>query len=194
MFSLIITIISIALVVALVAATMYYGGSALNQGTVKADAAGFVASAQQIAVALTLNQVEGHGSIDNLVKSTGFIFAPSYPGFLDNFSIQPIYVSTNFIPKIIDKNYLATIPVVKSGTDNPAGEIATTDNNWMLALQLPAGEDTLAIDLISSVANPEVCLKLRNMGNADNKDKGIFTCEIESNLFRFHLSRQKKWQ
>lgn len=54
MFSLIITIISIALVVALVAATMYYGGSALNQGTEKADAASFVSGAQQITGAVSL--------------------------------------------------------------------------------------------------------------------------------------------
>lgn len=54
MFSLIITIISIALVVSLVAATMYYGGSALNQGTEKADAAAFVSGAQQITGAVSL--------------------------------------------------------------------------------------------------------------------------------------------
>lgn len=56
MFSLIITIISIALVVALVAATMYYGGSALNKGTETADAAGLVSGAQQIVAAVTLHQ------------------------------------------------------------------------------------------------------------------------------------------
>lgn len=54
MFSLIISIISIALVVALVAATMYYGGSALNQGTEKADSAAFVSGAQQITGAVSL--------------------------------------------------------------------------------------------------------------------------------------------
>ena len=48
MFSLIITIVSIALVVALVAATMYYGGDTLTQGRTQADAAAFVAGAQQI--------------------------------------------------------------------------------------------------------------------------------------------------
>ena len=48
MFSLIITIVSIALVVALVAATMYHGGDVLTQGRVQADAAALVAGAQQI--------------------------------------------------------------------------------------------------------------------------------------------------
>jgi len=60
MFSLIITIISIALVVALVAATMYYGGSALSQGSDAADAAGLISGAQQIVAAVNLhNQLQG---------------------------------------------------------------------------------------------------------------------------------------
>lgn len=54
MFSLIITIISIALVVALVAATMYHGGDVLTQGREKADAAAFVAGAQQISGASSM--------------------------------------------------------------------------------------------------------------------------------------------
>ncbi|MBU9200009.1 hypothetical protein KTD31_01150 [Burkholderia multivorans] len=48
MFSLIITIVSIALVVALVAATMYSGGDTLTQGRTAADAAAFVTAGQQI--------------------------------------------------------------------------------------------------------------------------------------------------
>lgn len=48
MFSLIITIVSIALVVALVAATMYHGGDTLTQGRTTADAAAYVAGAQQV--------------------------------------------------------------------------------------------------------------------------------------------------
>ena len=55
MFSLIITIVSIALVVALVAATMYHGGDTLTQGRVTADAAAFVSGAQQIAGAQVMH-------------------------------------------------------------------------------------------------------------------------------------------
>lgn len=61
MFSLIITIVSIALVVALVAATMYHGGDTLTQGRTTADAAAFVSGAQQIGGAqvmhISLNSV-----------------------------------------------------------------------------------------------------------------------------------------
>ncbi len=56
MFSLIITIVSIALVVALVAATLYHGGDTLTQGRVTAKASEYVAGAQQIAGAYTMNQ------------------------------------------------------------------------------------------------------------------------------------------
>jgi outer membrane PBP1 activator LpoA protein len=48
MFNLIITIISIALVVAMAAAAVYYGGTAFTQGTAKANAATLVTQAQQI--------------------------------------------------------------------------------------------------------------------------------------------------
>jgi hypothetical protein len=54
MFSLIITIVSIALVVALVAATMYHGGDTLTQGRTTADAAAFVTGAQQVAGGATM--------------------------------------------------------------------------------------------------------------------------------------------
>lgn len=55
MFSLIIAIVSIALVVALVAATMYHGGDTLTQGRTKADAAAYVAGAQQITGAAVMH-------------------------------------------------------------------------------------------------------------------------------------------
>lgn len=55
MFSLIIAIVSIALIVALVAATMYHGGDTLTQGRAKADAAAIVAGAQQVSGAAVMH-------------------------------------------------------------------------------------------------------------------------------------------
>jgi sensor histidine kinase regulating citrate/malate metabolism len=49
MFSLIITIISIALVAAIAVATLYYGGTQFSQGTAKATADQIISAAQQIA-------------------------------------------------------------------------------------------------------------------------------------------------
>lgn len=54
MFSLIITVISIALVAALAVASVYYGGPALSKGTSRAAAATVVSQGQQISGAATM--------------------------------------------------------------------------------------------------------------------------------------------
>lgn len=59
MFSLIISIISIALVAALAAATVYFGGAAFNKGGAGADASAFINAGQQIAGAFTLAETDG---------------------------------------------------------------------------------------------------------------------------------------
>ena len=83
MFSLIITIVSIALVVALVAATMYHGGDTLTQGRVTADAAAFVSGAQQVGGAATMYlSLEGSASNDvaTLVTAKYLASAPVVKG------------------------------------------------------------------------------------------------------------------
>lgn len=75
MFSLIITIISIALVAALAIATIYYGGSAFTQGSAKSAASTLVAHAQQIAGANTLYANDNGGTFTNDV---GGLVAGSY--------------------------------------------------------------------------------------------------------------------
>jgi hypothetical protein len=73
MFSLIITIISIALVAALAVATIYYGGSAFTQGTAKANASAYVAAGQQINGALALYANDNGGARATLAQ-----LSPSY--------------------------------------------------------------------------------------------------------------------
>lgn len=90
MFSLIITIVSIALVVALVAATMYHGGDTLTQGRTTADAAAFVSGAQQIAGAQVMH-----------LSLTG-VPALTVVGGVDGSDL------------VLDK-YLSSAPVVKGG-------------------------------------------------------------------------------
>ena len=80
MFSLIITIISIALVAAIAVATLYYGGSQFSQGTAKAQADQIISGAQQIAGANTLyaNNVGGgkyDGSGVSDLVTQGFLSA-----------------------------------------------------------------------------------------------------------------------
>ena len=88
MFSLIISIISIALVAALAAATVYFGGAAFNKGSAGADASTFINAGQQVAGAFTLAAADGH-TIDTVAeladgsKSDGEIYLaqiPSYKG------------------------------------------------------------------------------------------------------------------
>lgn len=64
MFSLIITIIAIALVAALALASIYYGGSAFNKGTAKAQASALVNNAMQISAAKTLATADGVTAAD----------------------------------------------------------------------------------------------------------------------------------
>ncbi|KVP16993.1 hypothetical protein [Burkholderia ubonensis] len=91
MFSLIITIVSIALVVALVAATMYNGGDTLTSGRTSADAAAFVTGAQQVAGAQVM-----HLSLNSVAATT----------------VSGGAAGTDLVA---DK-FLASAPVVKGGT------------------------------------------------------------------------------
>lgn len=77
MFNLIITIISIALVVAMAAAAVYYGGTAFTQGTAKANAATLVTQAQQINGAITLYKNDNGGTAPAVI-------ADLVPDYLQN--------------------------------------------------------------------------------------------------------------
>ena len=78
MFSLIITIISIALVAALAVATIYYGGSAFTQGSSKAAAATMVSQAQQIAGAVVLFENDNPGTLPTVADLVGTSTTTSY--------------------------------------------------------------------------------------------------------------------
>jgi hypothetical protein len=84
MFSLIITIISIALVAALAVATIYYGGSAFTKGSADAAASQLMNAAQQVngAVVLYVNDHNGQkpASIADLVAGNYLTASPTLPG------------------------------------------------------------------------------------------------------------------
>ncbi|MNR71674.1 hypothetical protein D3C71_23050 [compost metagenome] len=77
MFSLIIAIISIALVAALALATIYYGGDAFNKGSSAAKASQLINEGQQLAGAITLNETDGAADSSKL-KATVADLAPEY--------------------------------------------------------------------------------------------------------------------
>jgi hypothetical protein len=70
MFSLIITIISIALVAALALATLYYGGSAFNKGSAEANASKIINEGQQINGAVQLFRADiANGTLTPATKN-----------------------------------------------------------------------------------------------------------------------------
>lgn len=80
MFSLIISIVSIALVVVLAAATMYYGGDALSQGRSSAEASAYVTAAQQIGGAAVMHastQSSSPANVAALVTSNNLSGIPN---------------------------------------------------------------------------------------------------------------------
>jgi hypothetical protein len=88
MFALIISIIAIALVVALAGATLYYGGDAFSKGSARSTAAALVNQGQQIAGAWTLYKADHGGTA---------------PTVTDAASLQTALASAT-------NNYLAAIP------------------------------------------------------------------------------------
>ena len=85
MFSLIISIIAIALVAALAGASVYYGGTAFNKGTAGADASTLINGGQQIngAVALAKNaevDVSDLTNLETILVSEYLTQLPSYKG------------------------------------------------------------------------------------------------------------------
>lgn len=87
MFSLIITIISIALVAALAVASVYYGGEAWSRGSARANADTIINNMNQIAAAITLYRVEFpmatlSEEMDELVTEGYLAALPSIPAAL----------------------------------------------------------------------------------------------------------------
>lgn len=112
MFSLIITIISIALVAALAVATIYYGGDAFNQGTTKAKASTIVNQAQQVAGANTL------------FKSNTGSFASDVSALVSNAYLGSAPVSADLdVTYSVDSNNL-----VSATLKSTAGEICKQIN------------------------------------------------------------------
>lgn len=129
MFSLIITIISIALVAALAVASVYYGGSAFSQGTAKAQASTLVAQAQQIAGANTLYANDNGGT------RAGSVAALVGDGYL----ASPPQVNNKVVAdewEIVQANGLVRIDMVDT-----AIEVAEQVNQSIGAAATPVNDD-----------------------------------------------------
>jgi type II secretory pathway pseudopilin PulG len=88
MFSLIITIISIALVAALALATIYYGGNAFNRGSAEAKASQLINEGQQINGAVAMAKADvASGSLATApatVKDLSPLYLAQVPGNWDS--------------------------------------------------------------------------------------------------------------
>jgi len=78
MFSLIITIISIALVAALALATIYYGGNAFNKGSAEAKASQLINEGQQINGAIAMAKADVASGTLATAPGTVAALSPSY--------------------------------------------------------------------------------------------------------------------
>lgn len=122
MFSLIVTIIAIALVAALALATIYYGGTAFTFGGARAAAAKVVNEGQQIQGALELYKSDNNGSlpttIDDLVTGTYLSSLPEN-ATAGNWQFTTDYVVISGLSEnqCIEANKIVNISGVPSCTD-----------------------------------------------------------------------------
>ena len=93
MFSIIVTLISIALVACLAIASMYYGGNLFAQSAVNARTTQLLAEASQIQGAVELFKAEnGRNPSGPVELATGGVYHKAFP---DNWGGGPSYLSTN---------------------------------------------------------------------------------------------------
>lgn len=112
MFSLIISIISIALVAALAAATVYFGGAAFNKGSAGADASTFINAGQQVAGAFTLAAADGYtvATVEDLnagdaVKTKGEIYLAQIPSYKGTpFTVSTEVGETSYSTIVLDSD------------------------------------------------------------------------------------------
>jgi len=116
MFSLIITIIAIALGAALTVASLFYGGSAFTQNTAKSTASAVISQAQQITAANTLYSNDNGG----------------------------VFIGTD--PSSLATTYLSTVPTVPTAVALGGGASAwalesTSSNTAYVRLSSPASDE-----------------------------------------------------
>jgi hypothetical protein len=130
-FSLIITIISIALVAALAVAGVFFGGSAFTSGTAKANAATVVNQAQQItganalyandnagAFATTSSALQSGGYLSSIPTPAVVVSTGSYDVSAANFVTLDLAATATEVCRQVNKSIglAATIPTTQPAT------------------------------------------------------------------------------
>lgn len=78
MYSLMISIISIALISAMALSSIYYGGASLNEGTTDADVAAIIHQGQQIQGAITMANIDRNATAQAISGATGSLVSEEY--------------------------------------------------------------------------------------------------------------------
>ena len=130
MFSLIITIISIALVAALAVATIYYGGSAFSSGSAKAVAATIVSNAQQVTGANVLYANDNSGAYASSIATLVPTYLASQPVPPANGASAYAVSSSNVFTATVANQQVcaaidATVGITSIPTAAPAASSAT---------------------------------------------------------------------
>lgn len=127
MFSLIITIISIALVAALALASIYYGGNAFTSGSAKAAASSVVNQAQQISAAWVMYANDNGGS-------------------------DPTALSD-----LVDGKYLQVVPTPsKAASSDTSAAGGWKINGTSLTLSLGTDKDSVCDSIVKSIDSAAV--------------------------------------
>jgi len=126
MFSLIITIISIALVAALALATLYYGGSAFNKGAAGATAARLINEGQQVNGAVALYQADvGAGSTATVITDLAGLVTAGYLSSVPADFAPTTLLSAHAVSATVTADVAAEV-TKRAGTSTVFGATGTT--------------------------------------------------------------------
>lgn len=160
MFSLIISIISIALVAALAAATVYFGGAAFNKGTAGADASAFINAGQQIAGAFTLAATDSDNAVAlaDLADGNGAVYLSQIPTYKG----AALLLDDDYV--LVEAGLGACTSIVSKATGEKEEDVsftaaaALTPSGLFNCVQLDATGATAAVaaGLVDIVANDYV--------------------------------------
>jgi hypothetical protein len=151
MFSLIITIISIALVAALALATIYYGGTAFNKGSAEAKASQLINEGQQINGAVAMNKAD---AASGAITAAGDVFDEATAG----------------LSTLVASKYLAQVPGtwlhVAAATEAVSGDKA-------VAAQQVSADVCKAVNTKAGMTTPETVVAADLVG----KQYGCITAD-----------------
>tara|TARA_B100001245_G_scaffold236697_1_gene230158 strand:- start:8477 stop:8896 length:420 start_codon:yes stop_codon:yes gene_type:complete len=130
MFSLIISIIAIALAAVLLLTSAFYGGDALTQGTAKAQASAAVNEAQQISAAYELYKAENFGvrpgAIADVSGPDSYLKQP-IAGWEFDGAVQPVVAEKQGLSEEVCEIVQANAAVNGVGCDPTSGTSGNLD-------------------------------------------------------------------